>query len=265
MVELSGDPDAPSGVARPQCVRLTVGGQQLRVFTGVAVPELTTSDDSTPVGPEVIVRLPGPVGGGYRASACVNLASISNSESDFRFGADQSTLDLDPETGDLRLHVDLALLGNTSWLHRFAYHVTVIAPTVGTQISGIISWDPRWGDPRDPVPTFRIASGYEDPPGPGGLGPGPFHELAAGYSDPAQLVADEAGTDMWQARYVVTAALPLGTNVVVRPALIGGLSGPPSGFGPGAAFEPAQATVQLSPAQPSAVANFQMTFLAQPR
>jgi hypothetical protein len=258
MIELNGDPANPSGVARPQRLASSLGDQRLIIYSGIALPEAVTEDGS--LTEEVVVRLPGPFVDGFDAIASAHLAAISNSESDFAFAVDDARVTLDPYNGDVLLHVnlDVEAEGGRSELHRFAYHVTVRGALVTTRVIGTISWDPRWGAPRDPLPTFRIDVGI-----PEGLG---FRVIARGYSNPARLAPDIGGTDQWQAFYEIAAPLSLGVDLAVLPNLIGGFSGPPAGFELTPVFDPSR-TVRLGPNPPWNVglASFDMSFLPKVR
>jgi hypothetical protein len=259
MIDLSGDPGNPVGVATPSWVTTRViDGQRLDLYSGVAEPEFAAGGDV--VRDEVIVRLPGPIADGFQATAAVNLASISNGGSDFLFATDEAWVELDQQTGDLLLHVPVGVGGSNSYVHRFGYHVNVLSTPVQAAIEGSIEWAVNLGDPADPLPTFELDV-YG--PVPGGLGPGP--EIARGFSDPAVRGVDIGGNPVWSASFTVGGPLPLNTDLTVVPTLIGGFN--PSAYeGRVPVFNPSQRTVQCSYLQPIALAGFELTFeIAPPR
>jgi hypothetical protein len=250
ITDLDGDPNQPSGVESPQQLSLAVGTSRLNVYSGIAVPEWVSTSTDNPETGEIVVRLPGPVSEVAQWSVSVNLASIGNDESDFQFAAGRATVALDDSNGDVMLHVPASLLGSQSYLHRFAYHVSVLASAVQTAVQGEIRWSPSLGGPVDPIPTFRVDVGVVIPPPPGQLGPG-FQVESYGFSQPATMF-----NDMWTAPYAVGGHLPLGVALTVRPALIGGVADVPSGYS--AMFAPVDPTVTLTPAFPTQYVNFDM-------
>jgi hypothetical protein len=258
VADLRGDPADPVGVARPARVTSTVAGQQVDLYSGIALPEFAVDDDV--VREEIIVRLPGPIGEGFQATTALNLASISNTGSDFLFATDAAWVELDPPTGDLLLHVQLAAGGDESWLHRFGYHVNVLSAPVEATIVGSIEWDPSWGDPADPLPTFEID--VYGPPATGVLGLGP--QIARGFSDPAVRGVDIGGNLIWAASFTVRGTLPLDTDLTVVPALIGGFT-PPAHNGRDPVFTPAERPVRFSYDQLIAFAGFELAFTTPPR
>ena len=221
------------------------------------MPEFSVDDDL--VREEVIVRLPGPIGGGFEATLAVNLASISNTGSDFLFATDEAAVELDQLTGELLLHVKVAAGGDESSLHRFGYHVNVLSAPVEASIVGSIEWDPGWGEAVDPLPTFEIV--VHGPPDPGRLGLGP--EVARGFSDPAVRGVDIGGNPVWRASFTVTGALPLDVDLTVVPVLIGGFT-PPAYDGREPVFTPPEQTVHCSYDQLTAFAGFELSFQAPP-
>jgi hypothetical protein len=234
-----------------------VFGQQLDLYSGIAVPELGVDGDL--IREQVVVRLPGPIGASYQATAAVDLASISNTGSDFLFATDAASIELDAETGDLLLHVDLAVDGDESYLHRFAYQVDVLSCPVEAVLEGSIEWDVSWGDPADPLPTFEID--VYGPPDPGSLGLGPM--VGRGFSDPAVRATGIGGNPVWAASFSVTDTLPLNVSLTVIPALIGGFT-PAAWAGREPVFTPGQAIVTFAYDQLVAFAGFEMTFAAPP-
>jgi hypothetical protein len=126
MSELSGDPNDPFGVASPQRLTCTFGGNQLNLYAGIALPEWRSDDDQMIRG-EVVVRLPGPVGPGLEATAYTRLASLDTTgDSEFVLATDAARIERDTGTADVLLHVDAAVQGNTSYLLGFGYHVCVL-------------------------------------------------------------------------------------------------------------------------------------------
>ena len=74
-------------------------------------------------------------------STFVELASIANEETAFTFATDSATVTLEPVTDQLILHINTALLGESS-LNRISYQVVATALKIESSISGSIRWDP---------------------------------------------------------------------------------------------------------------------------
>ncbi len=252
----------PVGVATPQMISVYVGTtpRQLLIFSGVAIVdwELKRNLDTE----EVIVRLGATTTPYFEATAAVGLATIENEDSDFWFGANSATVDIDPNDGTLLLHVPIATLGNPSVLHRFCYMVNVLSDPITAKIAGLISWPRFYGDPTFAVlkggnPMFRIAVGQivSLPAPPGGFGSTEFKENTAGFSSLPVLAGDT-----WVAAYEVD-NVPLGQLWLVQPSLLGGaLAGPPPGYVASPAFDPQQ-VVELTPSAPAANGvDFAMSF-----
>ncbi|ORA29321.1 hypothetical protein [Mycobacterium aquaticum] len=107
-------------------------------------------------------------------SAYVGLASIQNSESGFLFATDWARVELDPNTGELVLIVNTALMGEWSALHRFSYQVVATVVRVGTAITGTITWPTELFRPESDDPAIAqsvltvVANRYENVPASGG-------------------------------------------------------------------------------------------------
>src|SRR5262245_26224994 len=112
----------PKGVFCASKLSMYVGNppRELLIFTGVAEREGDSKgnlDRQT-----VIVPLPGTTTPFFQSAASVGLASITNTDSDFTFAADDTSVVVGP-TGQLELHIDIAVQGDTSLLSRINYHV----------------------------------------------------------------------------------------------------------------------------------------------
>jgi hypothetical protein len=111
---------------------------RLMIFSGIAAPELTIDDDDDILRDEVIVRLGVAASVLSRFVAQVALASIENDESAFVYATEAVKLEIDPQTSELQLRVQAAVMGDESALHRFSYQVVAHVTKVASRISGTI-------------------------------------------------------------------------------------------------------------------------------
>jgi hypothetical protein len=165
----------------------------------------------------------------------VSLASISNTDSEFIFATDESSV-VNTSSG-LELHVRIAVQGNDSTLSRFSYHVQVLSDPISAKISGTIRWQQSLGDPTQAakagaVAMFRVAAGnVVATPGSGGsFGSSRWQEVAFAYTSAKPVLAN----GYWAVPYTLS-GVPLGTSENVIPALLDGvLVAPPftAGFSP---------------------------------
>ena len=133
--------DNQDQVFTPQSLDIPVGAadgptRHLLIFTGIAVPRWDSNgnfDEETVVVNLRQVVTHQPQSGEWTAT--VGLASLNNTDSDFTFAANNVSLDMNPDTHELELRVDIGVQGSTSVLNSFSYQVTVFqeAPKVGLQ------------------------------------------------------------------------------------------------------------------------------------
>lgn len=118
---------------------LGVGNRRLLVLSGIALTDWKLDSDELSRG-EILIRL------GHHASSLeqwsthVGLASISNDESSFVFAVDTARIELDTVTNELLLFVNLALLGEWSFLGRISYQVVLTVVRFNPQVAGTITW-----------------------------------------------------------------------------------------------------------------------------
>ena len=129
----------PRQVSSPSVFEVLVGepARQLVILSGIAIPEFWTNHDEEVNRTEIVVHLGVFVAGLDRATAHVGLASIANDETNFLFALDNARVDVDGN-GELLLHVDAALLGEETLIHRFGYQVVAHVHRVRARISGTI-------------------------------------------------------------------------------------------------------------------------------
>ena len=116
------------------------------ILAGVAFPEWDT--DSGKLGHKtLVVKLGATTTPAFQATSSLALAAIDNTDSDFIFAADDSTVAVGDD-GELRLHADLGLMGDRSVLLRVGYHVQVLSDPLESFVSGKASGGPRAGETR---------------------------------------------------------------------------------------------------------------------
>ncbi|MFI5952697.1 hypothetical protein [Cryptosporangium sp. NPDC051539] len=130
---------------------LGVGGRQLVVLSGTAIPAWKIDDESTHRD-SCRVLLHEPAESLEQSTVHVGLASIQNEDTEYVFAADQATLQVD-STGELVLVTNLALMGEASFLHRFSYQVVLTNRIVTTEITGTLSWPTRFLRPSSATPA----------------------------------------------------------------------------------------------------------------
>jgi hypothetical protein len=128
-------------VAGASSFEVVVGApaQRLVIFSGIAIPEWRVNDDDRAYDNEIIVRLNYHVAMLDHAVTHVGLASIENDETNFLFAMNLGELKQDGQTGELLLHVDAALMGEDTYLHRFSYQIVAHVRRVSARISGTIA------------------------------------------------------------------------------------------------------------------------------
>jgi hypothetical protein len=121
---------------------LGVGGRELWVISGFAMPGWKIDSDSTHRDVcRVRLRVPG--GTVEQSTVHVGLASIANDDTEYVFATDDAKVEVD-EAGELVLVAHLAVMGEPSVLNRFSYQVVVTSRVVISEISGTISWPTAW-------------------------------------------------------------------------------------------------------------------------
>ncbi|HZD30825.1 MAG TPA: hypothetical protein VE779_04105 [Candidatus Angelobacter sp.] len=137
------DANDPTQVASASHLEFDTGvaGQKAVIFSGIAIPSWSLTDDSNIYRQTVTVNLRYTVLAVINATITVGLASIYNGDSAFLFATDAASLAIDNNTQELLLLVDVALTGDPSELNRFGYQVVVVVTTQVTGISGTIRFD----------------------------------------------------------------------------------------------------------------------------
>jgi hypothetical protein len=267
MIDLDAGSQPPQGVAGPSSISFFVGNppRQMLIFSGVALANWDSQSDLDFA--EARVKLGASSTEHFQYTSSVGLGSIYNEDSDFTFAADQAWVVADSQTGELTLHVTLAVQGEPSVLNRFTYHVQVLSDPIVASISGTIRWHEAFGDPTSAVldgasPMFRVVAGItvELPPV-GGFRQFRWDEHASGFTT---AVPVKAG-GMWAVPYLIN-HVPLGTQFEVRPDPSAALAGPPPGYIGTPSFAPPVRIVELTPSWPAATGvDFEMSFNEEPR
>ncbi len=130
---------------------LGVGGRQLLVVSGTALPDYHVDSDETH-RTECRVRLRVPAGTVEQATVTSGLASIGNDDTEWVFAVDESRVEVDA-AGELVLVSHLAVMGEPSHLHRFSYQVVATTRIVVSEISGTLRWPTGWFRPASADPT----------------------------------------------------------------------------------------------------------------
>ena len=251
---LDATTNPPKGVASPSSISVFVGNppSELRIYSGVAMPEWDSRSDLD--FEDVIVTLGPPTTDYFQATSTASLASIMNTDSNFVFAANETSVVNGP-TG-LELRVKIAVLGDKSVLSRFSYHVQVLSDPIVSKISGTIHWKRSLSDPTEAakagaVNMFRVGAGtYVLDPGPsGGFSSYKWVESAYTLTDTAPILVN----GFWAVPYIIT-DVPLDRPQTVQPALLGGLVKAVD-----AGFAPQPQVVTLTRAAPMAVGvDFEM-------
>jgi len=249
----------PVGVASPSHISFFTGNppQQMQVFSGVAVFELTSDGGTVSDTVEVIIGFVRSRNIQFTAKA--DLASISNTDSEFLFAIDSTNIKLNEQTGEIRLVANIAVQGDESALLRFSYHAQVLSDVVDTLISGTIRWQENVATPTGRLPIFNVVVGtFLTPPG----GVPHMQPVASGTSEGKAIRAG----GFWSVAYHVD-NVPLGTSFNVLPSVNGtSLSNfPPGANASSTAFVTAR-SVTLTPAMPIALGvDFEMIIPQGPR
>jgi hypothetical protein len=248
----------PVGVASPSRISFFTGNppQQMQVFSGVAVFELRSDGRTEHDTVEVILGFVRSRNIQFTAKA--DLASISNTDSEFIFAIDNTNVSLNEQTGEIRLVVNVGVQGNDSTLLRFSYHVQVLSDVIDTLISGTIRWRENVASPsREPI--FKVVVGtFLTQPG----GVPHMQPVASGTFGKAI----KAG-GFWSVAYHVD-NVPLGTsfNVVPSPFDMMSLSNFPPGVNASSMVFVTARSVTLTPAMPIALGvDFEMIIQQGPR
>ena len=250
----------PVRVFSPSNIAIYVGNppRQLLIYSGIAEPEWDS--DSELDFADVVVKLGPPTTDNFQYTSTASLASISNTDSDFVFAADECTVANSPS--GLELHVRIAVQGSRSVFSRFSYHVQVLSDLVVSEITGTIRWSQAaLGDPNkaalDGASMFRVSAGtwVFDPSG-GGFGSSVWKEVAHTFTNTPPVL----GGGFWAVPYRLK-DIPLGPQVQVVPTLLTGMKNPP----PVPIFVPSPRMVALTPASPSASGvDFELFAAEQP-
>jgi hypothetical protein len=233
--------------------------RELLIFTGVAMPEWESKsalDRET-----VIITLPGTTTPFFQSAASVGLASIMNTDSEFTFAADETSVIIGA-SGQLELHVNIAVQGEVSVLSRINYHVEVLSDLLTAKISGTIRWNEKWGEPTVSAlaqfdSVFRVTAGLivSDPSG-GPLGASHWEDRASTTTNARPVRAN----GFWAVPYLID-NVPLNQFLTVVPSLnAAGFARAPDNPGP-PTFSPPPRVVQLTPAAPMVTGiDYEMKF-----
>jgi hypothetical protein len=118
---------------------LGVAGRRLLVLSGIALTDWKLDSDELHRG-ETLVRLGVYARNLEQWSTFVGLASIGNDETSFVFATDTARVELDPNSGELLLFINTALMGEWSYLGRVSYQVVATVVRVSPHIAGTITW-----------------------------------------------------------------------------------------------------------------------------
>jgi len=209
---------------------LGVHNRHLLVMSGIAIYNWRIDTDEVQYG-EVRVKL-----GVYareleQASPYVGLATIANGESEFVFAVYRARVDLDPDTGELSLHVNTAVQGEWSEFYRFGYQVVATVVRVGTFVEGTIAWPtslmrPPSNDPSTVASNLTVTANHREMTSPGEQF-GATERLTP--VTPGTIDALRVHDDVCQAHYRIDnppMAMPLKVTVAVDPGFAPGAGGP---------------------------------------
>ena len=179
-------------------VDVGVPGTKMLVCSGIAIPEWSVHDDGTIYKETAVVNLRQTVLAVEQATVTVGLASIGNGKTNFQFAVDSSGLDVDTDTQNLILTVEMSLMGDPSALDRFGYQVVALITTQTTGISGTIAWtkdvfDATGLDAAALAQLFTISAGtsqYIPAPVGKGFGTTVYTPLAYGVSGALSTTAN---------------------------------------------------------------------------
>ena len=238
----------PNRVASPSNISVYVGNppRELLIYSGVAIPEWESLSDLD--WADVIVTLGPATTPLFSYTSTATLASITNTDSDLVFAVDQTTVVNGPTGLELRAHIGVK--GEKSLFSRFSYHVQVLTDKLTTTIAGTIRWSSTLSNPTPEatigsIDTFRVAAGSFVPgPGSASFATTVWEEQASTLVSTPPVLAG----GFWAVPYTLV-DLPLGVQLQVVPALLGGMLTPP--IAP--TFFPTPRLVTLTPDDPSAV------------
>lgn len=160
--------------ARNIDVEIGQANRRMLIFSGIACPEFGVNDDDRAYTQTCTVNLRHTVLAIDQATVSIGLASIDNDDTSFLFAANNAGVDIDPDTQELLIRVDMALSGEHTHLHRFGYQVVATVTTQATGISGRILWNRSIFDAHaltlnQIAQTFRITANLVEritpPPG----------------------------------------------------------------------------------------------------
>lgn len=139
---ISLDANNPNQVSSARVITAALGeaNRQMMIFSGIAIPDWSVNDDGHTYNETATVNLRRTVLAVEQATISIGLASITNDDSTFLFAADSAGLDIDPQSQELLLTVNMALRGSNTGLDRFGYQLVTIVTTQTTGISGTIRW-----------------------------------------------------------------------------------------------------------------------------
>src|SRR5205809_641119 len=116
-------------------VQIGEANRRMMIFSGIAKPEWIINDDDHIYRENVVVNLRKTVLAVEQYTVTVGLASIGNDDTTFLFAADTATIDIDEQSQELLLKVDLASQGERTSIGRFGYQVVTVVTTQTTGIS----------------------------------------------------------------------------------------------------------------------------------
>jgi hypothetical protein len=160
------DANDSNQVASANVVRatLTDADEEMVICSAIAIPEWNTFEDDYIASETAIINLRETVLAIKQATVSVGLASIGNGNTNFEFALNDTSLSVDPITQEMKLSVDMALMGNPSALDRFSYQVVARVTKQVTGIDGTINWTSALFDASGLSPTqvaqlFQVSAG----------------------------------------------------------------------------------------------------------
>jgi hypothetical protein len=176
--------------------------QRLRILSGIALPNSHVNDDGDPHPDRCVVSLGITVPDFIKATCQVGLSSISNDNTAFRFALTDCWVEPDPDSGELKLTVNLAAKGEDTTLHGFGFQIVALYGNRTTGVWGQIRWSRNLLDATHPpraktakhsspldVPSLAEVHAYiatttaSTDPNPGTFGK-PFKEFDLGFVSP---------------------------------------------------------------------------------
>jgi hypothetical protein len=142
-------------------VELVDPTRRMHIISGIACPEFYVNDDDSSYAEECVVSLNMQAPDFIQATCQVGLASVSNDDTAFRFALNDSWVEADQNSGELKLHVNIEAKGEKTSLSRFGFQVVVL---YGNRIPGVygrIYWS---RDLLDPFPQATALKGTHHPP-----------------------------------------------------------------------------------------------------